>query len=309
MSELLEEEVPEALDGERLDRIVSLMADISRSDAARTIAAGAVSIDGVVAMSGKERLKVGRHIAIDLDGLPRLEPPRPDPTIEVDVVYCDEDVIVVDKAAGLVVHPGAGHDSGTLVNGLLARFPEIADVGESFRPGIVHRLDMGTSGLMVVARNSTSHGALTDMIADHAVRRVYKALVWGDPEFDSMTIDAPIGRDARDVQRMTVVTTGKPARTHVEVEERFLEPETAFVTCELETGRTHQIRVHLRAVGHPVVGDSAYGGAKPGITLARPFLHAERLEFDHPRSGEHLCFVSPLPEDLKRVLDQCRSSS
>lgn len=304
---MIEEVVPPALEGERLDRIVSLMADVSRSDASSTIRAGAVSIDGEVASSGKVRLVAGCTVVIDPSLIPVEEPPVADATVDFEVLYADDDIIVVDKPAGLVVHPGAGHQTGTLVNGLLSMFPEIADVGERSRPGIVHRLDQGTSGLLVVSRNAASYDKLVESLSSHEVEREYVALVWGSIEWESSTIEAPIGRDPRDPLRMAVVHSGKPARTHVHVVERFPKDEMCLVECQLETGRTHQIRVHLRAAGHPVVGDPVYGNARRSA-VKRPFLHARSLSFDHPRTGERVTFHSPLPADLADVLAELRST-
>lgn len=299
---MIEEIVPAALAGERLDRIVALMADISRSDAAATIRSGGVSVDGVAVDGGKERLTEGRVVVIDESKIPVPSAPIADVTVEFRVVFEDEDVVVVDKPAGLVVHPAAGHVDGTLVNGLLARYPDIASVGEQNRPGIVHRLDQGTSGLLVVARNTSAYERLVQMLADHEVGRRYLALVWGSPDSDQFTVDAPIARDPQDPLRMAIVSTGKEARTHMRVLQRLADPEMALVECELETGRTHQIRVHARAIGHPVVGDAAYGGMRSGVTIKRPFLHAFELEFLHPRTNQEMKFVSPLPDDLEQFL-------
>jgi 23S rRNA pseudouridine1911/1915/1917 synthase len=202
------------------------------------------------------------------------------------------------------VHPAPGHEQGTLVNGLLARFPEIAGVGDPLRPGIVHRLDRQTSGLLVVARSDRAHEALVAQMADHSAQRTYWALVLGHPQHDQGVIDAPIGRSHRDPLRMTVAMDGRWARTHYRVEERFTVPvEAALLTCELETGRTHQIRVHLASIGHPVAGDETYGGSRPGLPGPRPFLHARRLSFRHPATDEALAFESPLPDDLRERLD------
>jgi 23S rRNA pseudouridine1911/1915/1917 synthase len=200
------------------------------------------------------------------------------------------------------VHPGAGNAVGTLVNGLLARYPEIAEVGEAHRPGIVHRLDVGTTGLLIVARTQRAYEAFVAMLAAREVTRRYTALVWGRPAAPVGTIDAAIGRDPRDPLRMAVVASGKPARTNYRVERTFSEPDVALVTCELETGRTHQIRVHLQATGHPVVGDPSYGGARAPLAIGRPFLHAGGLEFEHPFTGEPMTFEAPLPPDLSTVL-------
>lgn len=298
---MIEEEVPAALAGERLDRVVALVADISRSDASAVIKAAGVNVNGSVASSGKLRLSLGDVVSVDEALIPSPEPPSPDPTVAFEVLYEDDDIIVVDKPAGIVVHPGAGRTTGTLINGLLSRFPELIGVGESFRPGIVHRLDQGTSGLLVIARNADSYRRLVEMLAGHEVERRYIVLVWGHPDASSFTIDAPIGRDPLHPLKMAVVPAGRDARTHVEVLETLSDPDMAVLECRLETGRTHQIRVHLKAVGHPVVGDPIYGGGR-GVSLDRPFLHAAGLEFRHPLTGAELRFQSPLPEYLSNFL-------
>ena len=245
-------------------------------------------------------------MSVDPSFLPVAPRPAPDATLPLDVVYFDDDVIVVNKRAGVVVHPGAGNNEGTLVNALLAQFPEIADVGEVIRPGIVHRLDIGTSGLLVVARSETAYTNLTEALSRHEVEREYIALAWG--AFDSPTgvIEASIGRDHRDPLRMAVVREGKWARTHFAVEETFNVPAALTrLRCTLETGRTHQIRVHLLAVGHPVVGDATYGGAKSALVAPRPMLHATRLKFVHPVSGVTMEFVAEIPDDMREILSQC----
>lgn len=304
MAEIVEE-IPSALDGERLDRVVALVAEISRSEAAAVIAAGGVQVDGVVATTGKVRLRVGQVVGVEPSTIPRPEPPRADPTIPLAVVFEDEHVVVVDKAPGLVVHPGAGNADGTLVNAILARYPEVAGVGDPMRPGIVHRLDVGTSGLLVVARTAAAYSALVEMLSQHDVERVYTALVWGRPDVVTGTIDAPIGRDPRDPLRMAVVASGKEARTHYRVDEEL--GDVSLLTCRLETGRTHQIRVHLAAVGHPVVGDATYGGQRARLRLDRPFLHAGELHFRHPITGAPVDVVSVLPPDLAAIVERCRA--
>jgi 23S rRNA pseudouridine1911/1915/1917 synthase len=304
---MIAEVVPAALAGERLDRIVSFVADISRSHAAATIAAGGVRVDGVAAPSGKVRLVEGQQVEVDESTIPRVQLPVADPTVEFAVIYEDATVIVVDKPAALVVHPGAGNMEGTLVHGLLARYPDINDVGDPTRPGIVHRLDAGSSGLLVVARTQEAADHLVAQFAsrdanDRAGRR-YLALVWGHPAAAHGIIDAPIGRDRRDPLRMAVVADGRPARTEYWLVERFSAPaEVARVDCRLETGRTHQIRVHLESIGHPLVGDSTYGQRRPMLGLERPFLHAAELAFDHPATGERVEFRSELPADLATML-------
>jgi 23S rRNA pseudouridine1911/1915/1917 synthase len=299
---VIHEEIPPALAGERLDRIVALVTDASRSDAAALVAAGGVHVDGVVTISGKQRLALGQVIDVDETKLPTTDLPLADATIEYSVVYDDDHVIVVDKPAGLVVHPGAGNPTGTLVNGLLHRYPEIAGVGEPHRPGIVHRLDIGTSGLMVVARSVRAYHSLVYALAQRDVARVYRTMVWGHLANPAGVIDAPIGRDHRDPMRMSVVVDGKSARTRYQVLVVYNDPaEASALECRLESGRTHQIRVHLAAIGHPVVGDGTYGGIRHGIITSRPFLHAAQLEFDHPTGGEPMHFTSALPDDLTAV--------
>ncbi|HWL42495.1 MAG TPA: RluA family pseudouridine synthase [Ilumatobacter sp.] len=297
---MIEEAVPAALAGERLDRVVAIVLDVSRSVAAAIVDAGGVSVDGVPAESGKLRLTEGQVVAVDQGVLAADAGVLPDPSVEFAVVHADDDVIVVDKPPGLVVHPGAGNPDGTLVNGLLARFPELVDVGDDpVRPGIVHRLDAGSSGLLVVARTDAARVALIEQFADHHAERTYIALVWGHPAAPHGVIDAPVGRSKRDPLRMAVVADGRWARTEYQVRRRFDRPaELALLECRLETGRTHQIRVHLSSIGHPLVGDPVYGQRKPKLQLERPFLHAARLAFEHPGAGERVEFESPLPADL-----------
>jgi 23S rRNA pseudouridine1911/1915/1917 synthase len=296
---VIDETVPAALAGERLDRIVALILDVSRSVASAVIEAGGVSVDGEVCRSGKPRLGAGQLVAADPDAVPVAGAPEPDPAIVFDIVYEDESVIVVDKPAGLVVHPGAGNPDHTLVNGLLARYPELAGVGEPHRPGIVHRLDAGSSGLLVVARTQHAAGALIEQFASHEATRVYLALVWGHPAAPHGVIDAPIGRSRQDPLKMAVVADGRPSRTEYRVLQRFDRPaELSFLECRLETGRTHQIRVHLASIGHPLVGDPVYGQRRPRLQVERPFLHAAELAFEHPETGQTMTFTSPLADDL-----------
>ena len=297
--------VGSALDGLRLDRAVALVADVSRSVAARLVATGGVRLNGAVVTSGTRRVAEGESLAVHIDL--RADPqPAADPDVVFGTVFEDPDLIVVDKPAGLVVHPGAGHDSRTLVHGLLARYPDIAGVGDPHRPGIVHRLDRGTSGLLVVARTERAHQLLVEQMRAHQPERVYCALVQGHPEAPSGLIDAPIGRSSRNPQRMTLTDRGRPARTRYTVERRYAQPaRVALLECQLETGRTHQIRVHLRAIGHPVIGDPTYGPGRADdvFGLSRPFLHARSLSFSHPVSGRTVQAESPLPDDLAAVLD------
>ncbi|HSB87803.1 MAG TPA: RluA family pseudouridine synthase [Ilumatobacteraceae bacterium] len=296
---MIHEEIPPALGGERLDRIVALVTDASRADAAALVAAGGVMVDGRLVTSGKQRLQVGQHIDVDETKLPIIELPQADRSIAFGVIYEDDHVIVVDKPGGLVVHPGAGNMNGTLVNGLLARYPDIATVGDPHRPGIVHRLDVGTSGLMVVARSIHAYHSLVYALSQRDVARVYRTMVWGVLANPTGVIDAPIGRDHRDPMRMSVVVDGKSARTRYQVLDAYSKPvEASALECRLESGRTHQIRVHLAAIGHPVIGDLTYGSNRAQIAAGRPFLHAAELAFVHPATNEQLAFHSPLPDDL-----------
>ncbi len=301
---MIEEVIPRALAGERIDRLVAMLSGCSRAEAAQAVADGDVSVDGVAVTKPSVKVGEGQRVTIAVDPVRVEEPPSADPTVAFTVVHADADVIVIDKPAGLVVHPGAGHDAATLVHGLLARYPEIAGVGDDpARPGIVHRLDKGTSGLLVVARTPEAHEELVAQLADHSVERCYTALVWGHLDTPLGTIDAPVGRSRRDPLKMTVSATGREARTHYEVERSFHDPVvTSLLTCRLETGRTHQIRVHLRSIGHAVVGDDLYGGARASLPFDRPFLHAAELAFDHPGTGERVSFRSGLPSELVELL-------
>jgi len=300
---MLVEIVPSALDGERVDRIVAFILDVSRSVAAGLVESGTVLVDGVVETSGKLRLAEGQEVSVDPSQIPGETFPEADDTVEVSVLHADDHIIVIDKQAGLVVHPGAGNDAGTLVNGLLAVFPEIADVGEAHRPGIVHRLDAGSTGLLVVARTQQAYEGLVPQFADHSATRMYRALVWGHPTALHGVIDAPIGRSRRDPLKMAVVADGRDSRTEYQVIQRYSEPvDCSLLECSLETGRTHQIRVHLSSIGHPLIGDPWYGQRRPTLGMERPFLHAAQLEFDHPGSGERVSFLSGLADDLQAML-------
>ena len=302
---MITEAVPSALAGERLDRIVALIGDLSRASAAATIAVGGVRVDGAPAASGKIRLAEGQVVEVDPTAIPEPPLPAADDAVEFGVVYEDDVVIVVDKPPGLVVHPGAGNMDGTLVSGLLARYPDIAGVGgDPIRPGIVHRLDAGSSGLLVVARTDAAAEFLIDQFADHSATRRYDAVVWGVPDAPHGIIDAPIGRDRGDPLKMAVVAGGRPARTDYRVVGTYSSPAlVSRLECRLETGRTHQIRVHLSSIEHPLVGDPTYSQRRPMLGLTRPFLHAAELAFDHPGTGDRVTFVSPLAPDLQAWLD------
>ncbi|MGQ0824082.1 MAG: RluA family pseudouridine synthase [Actinomycetota bacterium] len=292
--------VPATLDGERVDRAVAMLTGWSRREVRQLVEQGAIVVGGRdVGMS--HRLHTGDVIELLAEPQPDV-PPAADTRVAVEVRFADDDVIVVAKPADLVVHPGAGHASGTLVNGLLARFPEIATVGDPFRPGMVHRLDRDTSGLLVVARTARAYDALVDQLGVRSVERRYIALVWGSLAARRGLIDAPIGRSQARRTRMAVRDVGRPAQTEYEVDTEYTTPECSLLTCRLETGRTHQIRVHLAAIGHPVVGDGTYGGQRDSLRLSRPFLHAAALAFDHPVTGVRVRFEEPLPSELLAVL-------
>lgn len=299
---LVTADVPTALHGERIDRVVAMLTDLSRTEATRLVAEGAVQVGGTVVTRGADRLSEGDQIAISVTDGPVHPLPQGEADVVLQVVHEDDHVIVIDKPADLVAHPGAGHVTGTLVNGLLARYPEIAQVGDPERPGIVHRLDRGTSGLLMVARTQEAYDSLVAQLAERSVDRRYRTVVWGHLESPRGVVDAPIGRSPKHPTKMAVTEKGKPARTQYEVQQAFHDPVVVSeLVCRLETGRTHQIRVHLSAIGHPVVGDERYRGVRQSLSCPRPYLHAELLGFDHPVSGEHLEFTSELPADLAKV--------
>lgn len=301
--------VPESLAGVRVDRAVALLTGVARSSAAELVARGRVRLDGRVVRTRSRTLVTGGVLAVDLPEPARLEP---DPSVPLTVVHEDDALVVVDKPPGLVVHPGAGTREATLVQGLLARYPGIAAVGDPGRPGIVHRLDRGTSGLLVVARTPEAYASLTSQLARRTVGRQYLVLVTGRVPDDRGVVEAPIGRSARAPTKMAVTASGRPARTAYEVLLRVqslegthgtVDVEASYLACTLETGRTHQIRVHMAAIGHPVVGDDRYGRPPAGVLHpGRLFLHAAELAVDHPVTGERTGWRSPLPGDLAEVL-------
>lgn len=306
-TEVVTEVIPEALAGQRIDRVVAFVADVSRGDAADLLTSGAVLVNDAAPGKASERVSVGDRVTVTVvrsDG--QLEA---DESVRVPVVYEDEHIIVVDKPAGLVVHPGAGTLHGTMAHGLLAVFPELRGVGPDVRPGIVHRLDKGTSGLLVVARTNDALELLKEQLVVRSMLREYVTLVAGRVGSSEGVIDAPLGRSPRDPTRHAVVLSGRDARTRYEVVQRFDEPEVTHLRCRLETGRTHQIRVHLEAIDHPVIGDDRYGSSPPTLGLNRPFLHAQTLGFTHPGNDDWVAFDSPLPEDLSQVLAACEVTS
>lgn len=305
--------VPASLAGERVDRVVALLSGRSRAEVAELVAAGAVRLDGQPVSSRHRRVAAGEALLVEDNELPGADTaPAAEAAVVFEVVHEDPALVVVDKPAGLVVHPGAGHAQGTLVSGLLARYPDLAEVPavdgwDPSRPGIVHRLDKDTSGLLAVARTPSARARLAAQLADRTMGRIYLALALGEVHAEVGTIEAPIGRSTRDPTRMAVRRDGRAARTHYRVLERFTTPAPAtLLELRLETGRTHQIRVHLRAIGHPVAGDTRYGGSCRPLGLGRPFLHASQLHLVHPTSGAERTFSSPLPADLEAALRSLR---
>lgn len=287
--------------GERLDLVVARRGDLSRTQAATLIA------NGTVQVSGRREKASYRVVAGDVIDVTIPPPPGRDivpEQIPLDIVYEDEHLLVVDKPAGMVVHPAPGNWTGTLVNALMGRGEPLAEGGGEDRAGLVHRLDKDTSGLLVVAKTDTSHRILSTALAARQVTRRYVAVCWGHLTSDALTVDAPLARDPRDRTRMAIVQTGKAARTDFTRLARF--DSVDLLRAHLHSGRTHQIRVHLASVGHPVIGDDTYGGGGGRKLAALPpkrhFLHAAWLRFVHPVSGELVDLRSPLPPDLRRSL-------
>ena len=323
----------EADDGVRLDRYLAQKSEIAGEALSHTrlqglIEEGKVLINGRIAKDGKTKVRAGFAITIDV---PEAAPAEPmGENIPLNVIYEDDELIVIDKPAGLVVHPASGHETGTLVNALIAHCGEsLSGIGGVRRPGIVHRIDKDTTGLLVIAKTDAAHQGLAALFADHGLtlplEREYRAIVWGVPSRARGTVDAPLGRHATHREKQAVVTPdrGRNAVTHWELQERFLgkegAPAAALLTCRLETGRTHQIRVHLAHIAHPLLGDPFYGTgfrtkaanltepARDALNmLGRQALHAARLGFEHPVTGEWMEFESEPPEDMQKLLAALR---
>jgi len=313
----------------RLDRVLAVrLAELSRSRLKALILAGSVTAKGAAIRDPAYHVTPGDTITIDVPEATAPEPRGED--IALDIVFEDDDIIVIDKPRGLVVHPAAGHETGTLVNALIAHCgASLSGIGGVRRPGIVHRLDKDTTGLMVVAKNDRAHQSLTAQFADHgrtgAMRRGYKAVVWDLPARQRGTVDAPIDRHPHAREKMAVRASGREAITHWEIQESFNgndgKPVAALLACQLETGRTHQIRVHLAHIGHPLLGDAVYGphfktkashlgpGSQAALTaLDRQALHAYLLALEHPKTGEILQWISDLPADLTQLRDKLRAA-
>jgi 23S rRNA pseudouridine1911/1915/1917 synthase len=301
--EKMEHIISEEHAGDRIDKVVSTLdPEWSRSQVQQWIKEGNVLVNGV-------QVKTNYKCSLD----DKLEIVIPEPEIldvipeemDLEIYYEDHDVLVVNKPKGMVVHPAPGHMTGTLVNGLMAHCKDLSGINGVLRPGIVHRIDKDTSGLLMVAKNDMAHESLVNQLVAKSVTRKYKALVHGNIQHDHGTIDAPLGRDSKDRQSMTVVDNGKNAVTHFNVLERF--QDFTLVECQLETGRTHQIRVHMKYIGYPLAGDPKYGPKKT-LDLGGQALHAGLLGFDHPRTGEYLEFEAPIPEYFTELLNQLREN-
>ncbi|WP_397537443.1 RluA family pseudouridine synthase [Rummeliibacillus pycnus] len=290
--------------GERIDKaLASMQQDWSRTQIQGFVQDGFVVVNGQ-AIKQKYKVKEGDVITVT--------PPEPEPLeiiaedLNLEIVYEDSDVLVVNKPKGMVVHPAPGHTTGTLVNGLMYHCKDLSGINGIMRPGIVHRIDKDTSGLLMVAKNDKAHESLVQQLVDKTVTRRYTALVHGHIPHDKGTIDAPIGRDTKDRQKMGVVDNGKHAVTHFQVIGRFGVDYT-LVECRLETGRTHQIRVHMNYIGYPLVGDPKYGPKKT-IDFSGQVLHAGILGFVHPTTNEYLEFEAPLPDDYQQLLEELKKN-
>ena len=308
MSEMLCMTVTPEESGSRLDAYLACVTDLTRSAAVRLIEEGQITVNGKCP-NKKDKVKAGDAVSVNL---PEPEPDVALPqNIPLDIIYEDEDILIVNKPCGMVVHPAAGNPDGTLVNAILYHCGDsLSGIGGVIRPGIVHRIDKDTSGLLVVAKNDAAHLSLSEQLKVHRVSRVYHAIAIGNLREDSGTVDAPIGRHPTDRKRMAVLrgadAHARDAVTHYRVLERF--DGLCHIECQLETGRTHQIRVHMSSLGHPLLGDPVYGGASHRFCQNHPALihgqclHAAELSLIHPRSGEEMHFTCPLPEDMERIL-------
>lgn len=288
----------------RIDKVLSLVnSDWSRTQIQQWVKDGAVLVNEAL-VKPNYKVKTGDKIIVMEPELEALDIVAEDLALEI--VYEDSDVLVVNKPKGMVVHPAPGHATGTLVNGLMHQVKDLSGINGVMRPGIVHRIDKDTSGLLMVAKNDQAHVSLVNQLVNKTVTRVYTALVHGHIPHDQGTIDAPIGRDVKDRQSMTIVDNGKHAVTHFKVLERF--GNFTLVECRLETGRTHQIRVHMKYIGYPLAGDPKYGPKKT-IEFNGQALHAGTIGFEHPRDGEYYEFTQPLPEDFKELIDRLQNES
>ncbi|OES43677.1 RluA family pseudouridine synthase [Domibacillus iocasae] len=293
--------VSEEETGGRIDKIAATQDEqYSRSQVQEWLKEGRVLVNGK-SVKANYKAAAGDEVTIDIPDPEELDIEAEN--LQLDIYYEDEDVIVVNKPRGMVVHPAPGHTSGTLVNGLMYHCKDLSGINGVMRPGIVHRIDKDTSGLLMVAKNDMAHEKLVNQLVEKSVTRKYKAIVHGVISHDFGTIDAPIGRDTKDRQKMGIVDHGKVAVTHFHVLERF--NDFTFVECELETGRTHQIRVHMKYIGYPLAGDPKYGPRKT-LNIDGQALHAGVLGFIHPRTNEYMEFEAPAPKEFNDLLDELR---
>lgn len=300
----MKETIFEAVEGaDRLDKFLADKAPLTRSRIKNAIVSGEVSVNGQAAKPG-DKLRAGDIVTV------RLEEPKEAAAvpeeIPIDIVYEDGHIAVVNKPQGMVVHPAPGNYEGTMVGALLFRIKDLSGIGGELRPGIVHRLDKDTSGLLVVAKNDAAHASLGKQIAERRAKRIYVAIVHGNIREDELTIDKPVGRSRRDRKKMAVDAAGRSAVTHIKVIERF--SEFTYIEASLETGRTHQIRVHMASIGRPVAGDTVYGPKKPRLHAKGQLLHARELRIKHPDTGADMIFHAPLPDYFKKALECLRKA-
>lgn len=291
--------------GTRMDAYLSSVTDntLSRSFIQKLVAAGKVWVNGEVKEEKKYKVKTGDLLEMQIPEPVKTENALPE-DIPLDIVYEDEDVAVINKPRGMVVHPAPGNETGTMVNALLYHFKDLSSVGGVVRPGIVHRIDKDTSGLIMVAKNDKAHLSLSEQLKVHSITRVYQAVVWNNFKEDEGTVDAPIARDPKNRFRMAVTEGGRRAVTHYRVLERY--GAFTLIECRLETGRTHQIRVHMAYRKHPLLGDALYGPEKNPYGAQGQMLHAKVLGFDHPATGERMVFECEPPAEFSRVLERLR---
>ena len=286
-------------DGERVDRVIAFFSGLSRSKVSDLISKRLILRNGIPIKKGSEIVHTNDEISMPNLVDEAVEEIASDESIDFEVVFEDDSVIVVSKPSGLIVHPGSGIANGTLVNGLAAQFPDLREIGDPTRLGLVHRLDKGTSGLLIVARTPEALENLKFQMQERHVHRQYFAIVAGHVESNKGVVDAPLGRDPKNPLKRAVINSGKYARTHYEIDQKYESPfKVSMLNCRLETGRTHQIRVHLAAIGHPVLGDELYGGRTSFNIENRLALHAQMLTFLHPKTKNIMNFESPLPAEL-----------
>ena len=286
-------------DGERVDRVIAFFSGLSRSKVSDLISKRLILRNGIPIKKGSEIVHTNDEISMPNLVDEAVEEIASDESIDFEVVFEDDSVIVVSKPSGLIVHPGSGIANGTLVNGLASQFPDLREIGDPTRLGLVHRLDKGTSGLLIVARTPEALENLKFQMQERHVHRQYFAIVAGHVESNKGVVDAPLGRDPKNPLKRAVINSGKYARTHYEIDQKYESPfKVSMLNCRLETGRTHQIRVHLAAIGHPVLGDELYGGRTSFNIENRLALHAQMLTFLHPKTKNLMNFESPLPAEL-----------